>query len=100
VALGVPVSRIESGIESALLQGAGSALLDDGLPVGHRVVGSPDDHEVRPGDAFVLAIGIPSVRRAVAEGLQSRGASFLSLIHDTAMVAASATIGEGAIICP
>jgi len=31
VALGVPVSRIEVGIESALMQGAGSALLDEGL---------------------------------------------------------------------
>jgi len=31
VALGVPLSRIESGIEAALMQGAGSALLDDGL---------------------------------------------------------------------
>ncbi len=72
----------------------------DGLPMGHRVVGSPDDHDVRPGDAFVLAIGIPGVRRNVAEALQSRGASFLTLIHHTAMVAESATIHQGAIICP
>jgi sugar O-acyltransferase (sialic acid O-acetyltransferase NeuD family) len=72
----------------------------DGVSVGHGVVGSPDDHDVRPGDAFVLAIGIPGVRRNVAESLQSRGANFLTLIHHTAMVAESATIHEGAIICP
>lgn len=68
--------------------------------VEHGVVGTPHDHDVQPGDSFVLAIGIPGVRRTVAETLRSRGARFLTLVHESAMVANSATLGEGALICP
>ena len=66
----------------------------------HEIIGDPERYEPRPGDAVLLAIGIPVVRRQVAESLRSRGAVFLNLIHPSAIVAATATIGEGAIVCP
>lgn len=72
----------------------------DGLDVGHHVVGTPDTHTVRLGDAFVLAIGIPGIRRQVAESLRSRGARFVTLVHETAMIAESAVVGEGVVVCP
>ncbi len=65
-----------------------------------QVIGDPDRYEPQAGDALVLAIGIPVVRRQVAESLRSRGAAFLTLIHPTAIVSSTATIGEGSVVCP
>jgi len=64
------------------------------------IIASPEGFVPEPGDALLLAIGIPAARRRVAEALQLRGATFLTLIHPTAIVAPTAEIGEGAILCP
>ena len=64
------------------------------------ILADPAAFTPEPGDAFLLAIGIPGVRRRVAEDLERRGAEFLTLVHPTAIVAASATIGSGSILCP
>lgn len=71
---------------------------------GHRptlpILGPPDSFEPRPTDGLVLAIGIRGVRRQVAERLAARGARFLSLIHPSAIVADTAVVGPGTVICP
>lgn len=72
----------------------------DGHPSRVPILGDPDTFPVQPGDGFLLAIGIPLVRRRVAERLTHRGASFLTLVHPTAIVAETATIGAGSVICP
>ncbi len=72
----------------------------DSFACGLDVVSSPDAYQPIPGDGLLLGIGVPYARRQVAESLQARGARFLTLIHPTAIVAASAVIGEGAILCP
>jgi sugar O-acyltransferase (sialic acid O-acetyltransferase NeuD family) len=72
----------------------------EGLDCDHSVLGSPDGYQPAPGDRLLLAIGIPYVRRRVTESLLDRGAEFLTLIHPTAVVAASASIGPGSILCP
>ena len=64
------------------------------------IVASPASFAPGPDDALVLAIGIPDVRRRVAESLLARGGRFLTLIHPTAIVTASASIGGGSILCP
>jgi len=64
------------------------------------IIADPDRYEPAVGDGLLLAIGIPEVRRRVAESLKSRGAEFLTLIHPTAVVATTASIGNGSIICP
>ncbi|MFM7242915.1 MAG: hexapeptide transferase, partial [Planctomycetaceae bacterium] len=64
------------------------------------IMASPASYSPELGDALVLAIGIPDVRRRVAESLLARGGRFLTLIHPTAIVAASASIGSGSILCP
>jgi sugar O-acyltransferase (sialic acid O-acetyltransferase NeuD family) len=64
------------------------------------ILGSPDDFEPQPNDGLLLAIGIPGARRIVAEQLEAHGARFLSLIHPTAIIADSALIGTGTVICP
>lgn len=71
---------------------------------GHRsglpIFGDPESFEPADGDAFLLAIGIPIVRRRIAESLTTRGAKFIRLIHPTAIIAPTASIGGGCIVCP
>lgn len=83
---------------------AGFLSADAGSPRTHHclppILANPSDFEPQIGDAFLLAIGIPGVRRRVAEDLETRGAAFLTLVHPTAIVAPSASIGPGSILCP
>lgn len=67
---------------------------------GAKVLAHPDQYDPRSGDALLLAIGIPDIRRQVAERLAARGAEFVTLIHPTAIVSSKAVIGTGTIICP
>ena len=64
------------------------------------IVGDPESFTPLPGDGLLLAIGIPAIRRRVAEGLLARGAAFLTLVHPTAVMAPTAMIGIGSIVCP
>jgi len=83
---------------------AGFLATDGGSrPVGDLplpILADPAAFEPRPGDGLLLAIGIPGVRRRVAEDLLARGGAFLTLVHPTAIVAATAMLGPGAIVCP
>jgi len=72
----------------------------DGYSTNRPILGSPEDFKPQPTDGLLLAIGIPRVRREVAEQLEARGARFLTLIHPTAIVVDTAEIGSGSIICP
>lgn len=64
------------------------------------IVGDPTTFEPAAGDGFLLGIGVPYRRRQVCESMLSARQAFLSLVHPTALVAASATLGTGSIICP
>jgi len=64
------------------------------------VIADPLEFEPRPDDGLLLAIGIPETRRRVAESLEGRGGVFLTLIHPAAIVASTASIGCGSILCP
>ncbi len=72
----------------------------DSFNCGLDILSTPESYRPAPGDGLLLAIGVPYARRKVAESLQARGANFLTLIHPTAIVAASAVIGAGSILCP
>ena len=79
---------------------AGFLAEERGMCCSLPIVASPASFAPGPDDALVLAIGIPDVRRRVAESLLARGGRFLTLIHPTAIVTASASIGGGSILCP
>jgi sugar O-acyltransferase (sialic acid O-acetyltransferase NeuD family) len=64
------------------------------------VLGDPDTYQPMPGDGLLLGVGIPGVRRRLAETLSARGGRFLALVHPTAIVVPSAVVGEGTIVCP
>ncbi len=88
--------------QTGLLAGFLSA--DANILGGHEcclpIIADPARFEPQPGDALVLAIGIPGVRRRVAADLMARGAEFLTLVHPTAIVAPTASLGTGSIVCP
>lgn len=73
-------------------------LAGTGCPL--SIVGRPNDFEPAAGDYLLLGIGIPRVRRQVTEGLLARGGRFLTLAHPTAVIADSARLGPGVVICP
>ena len=83
---------------------AGMLSEDAGVLAGTRcplpILGRPSDFQPVAGDSLVLGIGIPRVRRQVTESLLARGGRFLTLVHPTAVVAESARIGMGVVICP
>ena len=64
------------------------------------LLGDPESYAIQPSDRFVVAVGSPSVKRALAERLTARGARFASLVHPTAVVAPTARLGEGVVLCP
>jgi len=72
----------------------------DGHAVSAPILSVPGDFVPDAGDALLLAIGIPGVRRRVAEDLEARGGAFLTLTHPTAVVAPTAAVGAGSILCP
>ncbi len=64
------------------------------------VLGDPEDYQPTSNDRFLLAIGDIDARRRTVESIQSRGGQFVSFVHPLARVAATATIGPGAVIYP
>lgn len=72
----------------------------DGFSTELKILGRVDAYERVPGDYLLLGIGVAYSRRMVAERLTARGAEFATLVHPSAVVAASARIGRGSIVCP
>lgn len=77
-------------------------ILDDGIAsgaeiLGVRVLGPTADYEQFAGHPFLIAIGNNSVRRKIAERLKVRWAT---VVHPTAVVSPSASIGVGTVIMP
>jgi sugar O-acyltransferase (sialic acid O-acetyltransferase NeuD family) len=64
------------------------------------ILGDPEEFIPQENDRFLLAIGNVDHRQRIVEELKSHSASFLTLIHPTAYVDPSATVGEGCVIYP
>lgn len=72
----------------------------DNFDVDATIIGDPDTYKIEDRDRFICAIGDIDVKKRIVTTLKSQGANFFNLIHPTAVVAKSAKIGEGVIICP
>lgn len=72
----------------------------DGFSTGLGILSTVGEHQPEDGDYILLGIGVPYSRRRVAEQLLARNARFLTLVHPRAVVASTASVGEGSIICP
>lgn len=66
----------------------------------YPVLGKISDYIPARDDVFVIAIGRPEAKLSIAKALEARGADFFNLIHPTAVVARTAQIGRGVIMCP
>jgi sugar O-acyltransferase (sialic acid O-acetyltransferase NeuD family) len=54
---------------------------------------------ISDGASYVIGIGSPSIRRAVADRLASAGRHAATLIHPRATIGSVGSIGEGSVIC-
>lgn len=78
--------------------------LDDGKPVGtpfagYEILGKTDlpiDSEA----VYALALGSPQARKALTLKLGGLGASFANIVHPSAYVAETASLGKGVILAP
>lgn len=83
-----------------------AGLLDDnpeamqGFSYGIGLIGAAIDFIPRNDDHLLMAIGAPAIKRRVADMLAARGGHFATLIHPRAVVAGSARIEAGSILCP
>jgi sugar O-acyltransferase (sialic acid O-acetyltransferase NeuD family) len=68
--------------------------------ISEPILADPEEYIPKEHDRFLLAIGNVEHRRRIVEELKSHGARFLTLIHASAYVDPSATLGEGCIIYP
>lgn len=77
---------------------APAAALDADYP--YPLLGAIGNYQPGADDALVLAIGAPAAKLHVAQALAARGARFHTLVHPSAVVARTATVGQGAVVCP
>lgn len=69
---------------------------------GYRLpwLGTPDEFIPLAGDQFVLGIANPDIKRRIVEMLRAKNAVFARFIHPSAVIAKTAILGEGVVICP
>ncbi len=77
-----------------------SAQALDSFPYQLTYRGTIEDYTPTEGERLVVAIADPEAKQRVVQLLRARGATFASVIHPTAVIAKSARLGEGVVICP
>lgn len=63
-------------------------------------LGSIWDFEVEAGDSFLMGVASPLVKKQVAEKFSEHLDRFLTLVHPSAVVAQTARVGCGVVVCP
>lgn len=93
--------------EMAGIEIKGYVASDDAGPVNWKnyrlnkpYLGLLDDYKIEEEDHFVLALGNSAVKRRLVKNIKERGGKFITLVHPTAVIARTASIGEGNIISP
>lgn len=72
-----------------------------GFPeLGLNHLGDMETYQPQAEDLFLIAVGDPDVKGRVVERLSSLGAQFATVLHETAVISASAKIGVGVVIGP
>lgn len=71
-----------------------------GFPYSVPYLGSISAFTPQDGDQLLMAIGDPKAKQSLFAELKNKGATFATLIHPSAVVARSAKLGEGVVLCP
>jgi sugar O-acyltransferase (sialic acid O-acetyltransferase NeuD family) len=91
---------IKAGTLSCTIKG----FLDDTKPVGTQHGGAPvlgpTDTRLDKEALYMIAIGTPPGRKALANKVWAQGGKLATLIHPRAYAAATAHIGDGSILAP
>jgi len=78
--------------------------MDDAKKVGSNHANYPilsnTNAEIDKGALYIIAVGAPLSRAALAEKLAAKGATFTTIIHPQSYVATGVKIGDGSIIAP
>lgn len=61
-------------------------------------LGTIQDHEVSEEAEYIMGIANIQFRRTIVENFLQKGAKFATLIHPSAIVSPSATVGEGCVV--
>jgi sugar O-acyltransferase (sialic acid O-acetyltransferase NeuD family) len=72
----------------------------DGLGLRDRIVGPVEGHRVRADAAYAIGLGDVAPRREVADRLLAEGAQLATVVHPSAWVADSASLGAGVVVAP
>lgn len=64
------------------------------------IIGDPSTYAPANNDLFAIAIGDPKTKLSVCNSLKKRGATFITVIHPTAVIGRDCRIGEGCVFCP
>ena len=85
--------RVEGYLDSnpAALEGKNTTL---------AVLGDPGSWVPAHDEVFISGIGDPAARLRLCGGLVERGATFLTVVHPTAIVLPSAVLGTGCVLAP
>lgn len=66
----------------------------------YPILDAPETYTIQPEDCFICAVGDPQARLQYATMLSKRGATFINILHPTAIISPSAHLGIGCILCP
>jgi len=71
-----------------------------GFPYSVPYLGTISAFIPQSGDQLLMAIGDPMAKKSLFVALKNKGATFANLIHPSAVIARSAKLGEGVVVCP
>ncbi|MFC1512447.1 acetyltransferase [bacterium] len=72
----------------------------DNYDIDINILGTEDTYNIQEHDRFIIAVGNIELKKKIVEKIKSRNGEFMTLVHKTALVACTAKIGEGVVICP
>lgn len=72
----------------------------DGIELGAEVRGPAEEYAPVGEELIAVGLGEPAPRRDLADELIARGARLATVVHPTAWVAPTATLGAGVVIAP
>jgi sugar O-acyltransferase (sialic acid O-acetyltransferase NeuD family) len=72
----------------------------DGKKSDVSVIAADDDYVIEENDVFVCSVGNSVKRRIIIDKFKKRGARFVNIIHPSANIAETATLGDNVIVYP
>src|SRR5258708_4185222 len=71
-----------------------------GFAYSHKILGPLRGYQPKPDELVLLTLSEPRLKLKMASMLKEAGARFASLVHPTARIGPTVTLGQGCIICP